>query len=205
MFSLEAFSLARLLSLGATLLAMFVMKGLRSGTIAETIIGLIPAIVRSIFTSSDANASFSCSSIIFPTLSFSIVVRIQYSRSKSSTFSVKYFFKNSGLKKAVMIVFFTAARISLNRLGITPEPYSRGIRSNSIFTANQFVTPPEKPNSPNVRTNLAATLSSPLAILQSRPMRNITNEITLEMKPFSHQTAVQAGSSKSKPLAISLP
>lgn len=63
----------------------------------------------------------------------------------SPIFLDKYLFKYSLSKKLLIIIRFIAYLISLNLLGITPDPYIKGTSSNNIFTANQFVIPPANP------------------------------------------------------------
>ncbi len=54
----------------------------------------------------------------------------------------------ASVKNCSIIRFLMAALKSSKRAGITPEPYSPGTFSNSIWMASQLVIAPEKANSP---------------------------------------------------------
>mmetsp|Transcript_14790 Transcript_14790/g.39196 ORF Transcript_14790/g.39196 Transcript_14790/m.39196 type:complete len:214 (+) Transcript_14790:130-771(+) len=105
----------------------------------------------------------------------------------TSTFSSKlpdlverYSDRNFFSKNVSRIIVFKAPRMSLNRLGITPDPIKNGMRSNSILTASQFVTPPANPNNPKARMNPADAFLAPNEVRMMRPIISTTAVATLE-------------------------
>ena len=86
-----------------------------------------------------------------------------------------------------MIVSFTTSRISLKRIGITPEPGSPHTRSKSIFTASQFVMPPAKPKSPAASThrlNSRAPLPGAVVAFSSMPTAIMKKVQQFEIEPL---------------------
>ena len=94
----------------------------------------------------------------------------------------------SSSKKWAIIRSLMAARISRKRLGMTPDPHSRGTLSKSILTASQLVMPPANPNSPAARIQGPTSLQAEPAaawLLAMTPATSRANEARLLTRPFS--------------------
>ena len=91
----------------------------------------------------------------------------------------RYSDKNFFSKNVSRIIVFKAPKMSLNLLGITPEPMRNGMRSNNIFTASQFVTPPAKPNNPKARMKPADAFLAPSEVRMMRPITSTIAVATL--------------------------
>mmetsp|Transcript_14362 Transcript_14362/g.45287 ORF Transcript_14362/g.45287 Transcript_14362/m.45287 type:complete len:247 (-) Transcript_14362:228-968(-) len=95
-----------------------------------------------------------------------------------------YVLRNRSSKNVSRIMVLSAARISLKRRGITPEPTSSGMRSKSIVTASALVTPPAKPKSPKASTAAAAAFSRPRKARITRPEHNTKKVTMFEASPL---------------------
>merc|ERR1719390_290484 len=78
---------------------------------------------------------------------------------------------------------------------MTPEPMRNGMRSNNIFTASQFVTPPAKPKSPKARMKPADAFLAPNEVLIISPMTSTIAVATLLKSPLFHIVTSQQGGS----------
>mmetsp|Transcript_65393 Transcript_65393/g.149837 ORF Transcript_65393/g.149837 Transcript_65393/m.149837 type:complete len:246 (-) Transcript_65393:8-745(-) len=102
--------------------------------------------------------------------------------------SCRYRFMCPSSKNEVIITSLMVSRIERNCLGITPLPYRNGIRSNSILTASQLVTPPANPNRPKARTKFHFRNSgSSTTTSRTIPSTMITKVSTLLQSPEARQ------------------
>mmetsp|Transcript_38436 Transcript_38436/g.100613 ORF Transcript_38436/g.100613 Transcript_38436/m.100613 type:complete len:230 (-) Transcript_38436:105-794(-) len=87
-------------------------------------------------------------------------------------------------RKEFMITSLMVSRMDRNCRGITPLPYKKGMRSNSILTASQLVTPPANPNKPNASTKFHFRNSaSSMTRSSTMPSTMITKVTTLLQSP----------------------
>merc|ERR1719478_1073894 len=70
-----------------------------------------------------------------------------------------------------------------------------GMRSKSILTASQFVTPPANPNSPKARMKPADAFRAPSDVRMMRPIISTTAVATLLKSPLFHIVTSQHGGS----------